>query len=423
MTAPPTVSVVIVSRHRPDFLRRCLIGVSQLFYPGFEVVVVADHASCAGLRALPQAAFVKIVEFDDANISAARNAGIAAAAGEIIAFIDDDAVPEPTWLDFLVVPFADPQVAAVGGFVRGRNGISWQSRARVVDPTGATRPLEVPPNRVSILPPPRQGAVRTEGTNMALRRDRLAALGGFDPRYRYFLDETDLNLRLAATGASTGIAPLAQVHHGFAPAPHRRADRVPRDLCEIGASWAVFLSTHCPAGRREQAWRRVQEEERRRVLRHMVSGALEPRDVRRLMRGLRLGYAEGLQRAALPMPPLAPPTEPFRPYPSRHKSRPILIAGRLWSRARQRRRARTEVAAGNTVTVMRFTLTALFHRVRFTRDGYWEHTGGVFGRSDRDQPLFRLWTFAGRVHAEAERIRMVRGLDEFLGERRGALQG
>ncbi|MCB2152739.1 MAG: glycosyltransferase, partial [Rhodobacteraceae bacterium] len=59
----------------------------------------------------------------------ARNLGLAAAAGEIVAFIDDDAVPEPRWLARLTAPFADPGIAAAGGFVVGRNGISFQWRA------------------------------------------------------------------------------------------------------------------------------------------------------------------------------------------------------------------------------------------------------------------------------------------------------
>ncbi|MCB1366086.1 MAG: glycosyltransferase [Rhodobacteraceae bacterium] len=421
MTGAASVSVVIVSRDRPEALRRCLIGVGQMTYGQFEVVVVADHASCIALRTLPQAAHVKLVEFAEANLSAARNAGIAAAAGEIVAFIDDDAVPEPTWLTYLAAPFADPAVMAAGGFVRGRNGISWQSRARAVDREGRKTPLEVPPNR-AVLPEPGPGrAVKTEGTNMAVRRACLAALGGFDPRYRFFLDETDLNLRLMAAGHRTAIAPLAEVHHGFAASDRRRHDRAPTDLRQIGASWAVFLALHCPEDRQGAAWARIQADERRRALRHMVAGRLEPRDVKRLLRGLREGFAEGADRTQPPRPQLSGPSQPFRPYPSRRGARPVLIAGRLWSRARQRRHARHEVAAGNVVTVMRFSHTGLFHRVAFSPEGYWEHIGGLFGRSERGQRLFRISTFAGRVHAEADRVRLVRGLDESVGIKRGLL--
>ncbi|MCB2123539.1 MAG: glycosyltransferase, partial [Rhodobacteraceae bacterium] len=66
----------------------------------------------------------------------ARNLGLAAAAGEIVAFIDDDAVPEPRWLARLTAPFADPGIAAAGGFVVGRNGISFQWRASCADSHG-----------------------------------------------------------------------------------------------------------------------------------------------------------------------------------------------------------------------------------------------------------------------------------------------
>jgi len=409
MSGGLAVSVVIVSRDRPEALRRCLLGVAQLRYDPFEVVVVADAAGRAALRGLPEAAHVKLVAFDEANISAARNAGIVAAAGAVVAFIDDDAVPEPTWLTHLVAGFADPSVAAAGGFVRGRNGISFQARGAMVDRVGRETPLALDPARITLLTAAPGRAVKTEGTNMAFRRTVLAALGGFDPRYRYFLDETDLNLRLAARGAVTALAPLAQVHHGFAESPRRRADRVPRDLSEIGASWAVFLARHCPEARRAAAWAEVQEHQRRRLLRHMVAGRLEPRDVARLLAGLRAGHARGQARAGGAAPALAAPAEAFRRYPVRAQARAVLLAGRAWSRRRLAERARTERAAGNSVTLFRFSPTALYHRVRFTGAGVWEQVGGLFGRSDRDQPLIRAWSFAARVRAEADRVRAVRG--------------
>jgi GT2 family glycosyltransferase len=406
-----TVSVVIVSHARPQALQRCLLAVSQLLYDPFEVVVVADPAGCAALRALPQAAHVKMVAFEPANISAARNAGIIAAAGEVIAFIDDDAVPEPTWLRYLVAPFSRPEVMAAAGFVRARNGISWQSRAQWVDRSGHSKGLQVDPVRTTVLTPTPDRAIRTEGTNMAMRRDCLADLGGFDPRFKFFLDETDLNLRLAARGLATAIVPCAEVHHGFAASGRRRADRVPRDLHEIGASWAIFLAKHCAAGQREAVWQQVQDEQRHRLLNHLVGGGLEPGDVRRLLRGLRRGFREGAGRQARAMTPLPHPSEAFQPFPATGKARPVVISGRVWSRASLRASARQEVAGGANVTLMRFSPTALFHRVAYHRDGYWEHTGGLFGKSDRSQEVFLLRLFSHRVRHETERIGRVRGLN------------
>lgn len=411
MSAGLTVSVVIVSHNRAQVLRRCLLGVSQLRYPRFEVVVVADAAGRAALRGLPFAAQAKLIAFEEANISAARNAGIAAAAGDVVAFLDDDAVPEPTWLTHLVAAFADPAVAAAGGYVRGRNGISFQSRAATVDGEGREVPLDLDPGRITLLTARPGRAIKTEGTNMAVRRAVLADLGGFDPRYRFFLDETDLNLRLAERGAVTALVPLAQVHHGFAVSARRRADRAPRDLSEIGASWAVFLSRHCPEAHRAEVWADIQARERRRLLRHMVAGRLEPHDVTRLLAGLRTGHAKGRARQPVPQEPLPEPGTPFRPVSLRPDARSVLLAGRAWARRRLHQQARIELSAGNTVTLFRFSPTALFHRVRFAEDGIWEQTGGLFGKSTRSQPLLRAWSFAGRVRAEAERQRATRGFD------------
>jgi len=409
MTGALTVSVVIVSRYRPDLLRRCLIGLSQVNYDPFEVVVVADPASCSGLRSLPQAAHAKIISFDEANISAARNIGIKAAAGEIIAFIDDDSVPEPTWLMFLVAPFRQTDVAACGGFVRGRNGISFQHRARWVDRAGRTGPLSVDERRATVLAPTRDRAIKTEGTNMAIRRAVLAELGGFDPAFRFYLDETDLNLRLAKRGLRTAIAPLAQVHHSLGASAIRRRDRTPTNLYEIGASWAVFLRKHCGKRGSDAAWQNVRVEQRKRVLTRMVQGYLEPRDVRHLMRSLVQGYEQRRVAPTGPHSDLAQPAEDFRPYcvPMSHKH--VVVSGRFWSRRKLRLRAR-ELAATRPVTLIRLSPTALFHKVCFVTEGYWEQTGGLFGKSDRDQPFFRWQTFNRRVSREIERVRKVRGL-------------
>ena len=292
MTACP-VSIVVVSRGRPTHLSRCLLGLSQLQYGRFEVIVVADAAGVRAAQGLPFADALKIVQFDAANISAARNIGIDVAAGDIVAFIDDDAVPEPSWISFLIAPAQDPEVAVMGGYVRGRNGISWQWRDRAVDPLGNPYALGCDGEGPHILPAPEIGAIKTEGTNMAVRREVLAELGGFDPAFHYFLDETDLNMRIARAGHKTALVPQAEVHHGFAANPLRRQDRVPRDLFDIGASWSVFLRKHVPPADHQTQWNRVQTQERHRLTAHMIAGRLEPRDVRLLLQRLHEGFAAG----------------------------------------------------------------------------------------------------------------------------------
>ena len=408
MTAIP-VSVVVVSRGRPALLARTLTGLSQVQYAAFEIIVVADREGIASAEALPFADALKRVPFDDANISAARNVGISHAAGDVVAFIDDDAVPEPQWLHHLIAPFARAEVAAAGGFVRGRNGISFQWQARGLDQFGATTPLEVDPEQATVLTPPKGRAIKTEGTNMAVRRTVLRELGGFDAAFHYYLDETDLNLRLAQSGGLTAIVPLAEVHHGFAANPVRRADRVPQDLYEIGASWAVFQRKHVPEAERARHWQALRAHERRRLVGHMVGGGVEPRDVRRILRRLDAGYAEGqgrsLTRAQLP----AHPAEAFKPFPSKPR-RSVVISTRPWRFARDMARAAEKVKNGEIVTVLSFSLTSIYHQCRFDPCGAWVQRGGLFGRSVRSEPLFRLTTRARRTEKESNRVAKQRGL-------------
>jgi len=404
-----SASVVIVSRGRPDALRLCLTGVAQLMHRKFEVIVVACPGGISAAQSLPFSTHLKLVPFDAANIARARNLGIQQAAGEVVAFIDDDAVPEATWLDHLTAPFADPEVAAAGGWVRGRNGISYQWQCRNVDATGATQPLNLPDMRARVLRPGQGRAIKTEGTNMAVRREVLADLGGFDPAYHFYLDETDLNMRLALAGLATALVPMAQVHHGYAASDRRTGTRVPRDLGQIGASMAVYLSRHCPEEQRATVWDAFGKEQRARLVHHLIRGALEPRDLRRLMRGLDQGYAAGLLRNAAPLARLPRAAIGFRPFQGRPNARSQVFAGRPWEAAALHVQAQAAAQAGHIATIYRFSPTALYHRVRFDPAGFWVQSGGLFGRSDRDQPRLRLCRFATRVARETTRTAQIRG--------------
>jgi len=394
-------------------LVRCLTGLGQLFYEAFEIIVVADPAGMQAVTDMGWHTRVKLVAFDEANISAARNAGIGVAAGEIIAFIDDDAVPEPSWLDHLSAVFDDPQIVAAGGYVRGRNGISFQYRGATVSPTGEEITLDMPGDAPFTPDPPEGHAVKTMGTNCAFRRQNMALVGGLDPVFRFFHDETDLNMRLRKGGGRTAIVPLAQVHHGYAPSVRRGADRAPLSLFEVGASSMVFLRKHAPEGEYEGALARLRAEQRKRLLRHMVGGGLEPRDVKRLMVSLDAGIAEGARRPLSPLMPISMATAPFLPFQKSQASRgSICIGGRSWSRRRLHRQALAHVKAGEVVSVFRFSPTALYHNVRFTKDGYWLQKGGLFGRANRTESVIKLTSFRARLSREWQRVA---GLRQGLG--------
>ena len=235
----PTTSVIVVSWQRPDALVLCVQSLArQRLAPAYEIIVVADAAGRAALARLPDAAMIKLVACDQPNISAARNLGLAVAAGQVVAFIDDDAQAEPRWLSHLVAPFAHGDLACTGGYVRGRNGISFQWTSRSIDSTGTAHPAPLhgqQPGRPA-LPPGH--ALKTEGTNMAVRRDVLARLGGFDEAYHYYLDETDLNWRLHLGGYQTRR-----------PSRGRPAHRV------AGANWGIAGGFSAPSSPQTRAGR------------------------------------------------------------------------------------------------------------------------------------------------------------------------
>jgi GT2 family glycosyltransferase len=402
----PAVSVVVASLGRPRELDRCLTALRRLTYRPFEVVAVAcepGRSAAAPHAAVP---WVRFIPNRGTGLGAARNDGIAAAAGEIVAFLDDDAVPEPTWLDHLVDALAVTGASAATGAVRGRNGISFQWRGRAIrrDAFVETMPDAGCPPRV-----PASGTPMLEGTNMAVRRDVLLSLGGFDPAFRFYLDDADLALRLSDAGHRTAIVPLAEVHHGFAASDRRRADRMPTDLHDVGRSLALFLRAHLGTAGAPGVLGLHRDAERRRLLRYMVSGHAEPRDVAALLATFDAGAAEGAGEAARAPRTLAPTGAEARfcdgPVPL-----PRIMAGRHLSRRALRRAAADAAANGDTISLFLFSPTALYHRVRFDPAGFWEQTGGLFGRAERSEPLLRFEGLARRLDREVARVATVRGL-------------
>ncbi|SMX29835.1 putative glycosyl transferase [Pelagimonas phthalicica] len=407
MGAP--VSVIIVSRGRPRALHRCLTGLAQLDYDPFEIIVVACPDGQAIAAAHPQAEHIKLIGFDEPNISAARNLGIAQAAGEIIAFIDDDAVPEPLWLQHLTHPFSDPDISATGGYVIGRNGISFQWTARSVDAHGVGHPIDLTTDAPQTPTPPAGHALKTEGTNMAFRSDVLREMGGFDPGFQFYLDETDLNMRLALAGHKTAIAPLAQVHHGFEESDHRHGNRVPKDLTQIGASQRLFLRKYCPEAEQEPAWHAFCKDQRLRLLRLVKGRKLKPDGLADLLHGLQTGGDMGLTREITRLASIQTARPPFTPFKGRPAAPRRILSGRIWQAPRLRREAAQLAAQGNIVSLYIFLPSPRYHTVSFKEDGYWEQFGGRFGRSTRSQPVWKYYRLSERVRQEYARTAAIRG--------------
>jgi len=361
--------------------------------------VVADADGLAAVDRLPDAARIKTARLDQRNISHARNRALALAAGEVVAFLDDDAVPEPTWLDALVAPFRDPGVGGAAGPVRGRNGISYQSRAPFIDHMGQTHDGAAPP--AGSLP-------KLVGTNMALRRQAAVALGGFDPRYRFFLEDAEISLRLARAGHDLVHVPGAEVHHSFAASARRRTDRFPTDLGDIGRSVGIFLASYTPPDLRDQAREMFVAAERRRLIGHMQRGSCEPRDVAPALAEFQDALHGGLDTGPCHWPkiPAPPPFLPFTDAGSRQGH--VALASRPARREMLMENALDLAGQGHVISAFIFGRHTLFHKVDYDPRGIWLQTGGQFGRSEREAPLFQPISYRDRVTRELGRVHPVR---------------
>ncbi|RIJ05149.1 glycosyltransferase family 2 protein [Achromobacter sp. K91] len=204
---PIQVSVVVPTFRRPALLERCLRALArqQFSRDDYEVLVCDDAVSSAtraqvdllreawgnrpALRYLPVAG--------TRGPAGARNLGWRSAKAEIIAFTDDDTIPEPQWL---------------------RHGVSALT-ADIAAVTGTTEmPIPEPPNDYER---DAAGLTRSEfiTANCFVRRSALQAVGGFDPRYTMaWREDSDLHFALLDSGRVVKREPRARVLH-----PLRRA--------------------------------------------------------------------------------------------------------------------------------------------------------------------------------------------------------
>jgi GT2 family glycosyltransferase len=211
----PRFSIVICTDGRSAALSTTLRSLEYLAATRFEVICVAGPTEDGTAAVLADwDSRIKVARNPVGNLSISRNIGIELATGEIIAFLDDDAIPEAEWLDDLALAFKDPVVGCAGGFVYNPDGVTFQYRYATVDRLG--RPdfsWQRPAPELSF--PYTANFPHPLGANSAFRREVLLAVGGFDEEYEYYLDETDVVARVIDAGWRVAQVDRAYVHHKF----------------------------------------------------------------------------------------------------------------------------------------------------------------------------------------------------------------
>lgn len=223
MTSPTEASAtVVVCTHAADRWEDLLAGLSALerqTVPPARVVVVVDRNPELLARLARERPGTEVVpNTGSGGVSGARNTGIALADTEVVVFLDDDARPEPRWLELMLAPFRDPRVQLVGG------------RAEPVWP--GHRPDHLVPELDWLVGcthrgvPTRRSLVRNPiGASMGLRRRLVDEVGGFHDGVSRSgplpmgCDDTEFAIRVtrAKPGSLVVFEPAAVVHHRVTP--------------------------------------------------------------------------------------------------------------------------------------------------------------------------------------------------------------
>jgi len=238
----PRITVVVCTRDRPAALDGCLETLGAQRYPGYDVLVVDNASAGEETRLVAERRGVRWVREERPGLDRARNRGLQEAGSPIVAYTDDDARPEPRWLEGLARGFSSPDVLGVTGLVLpaeleteaqilfedvyGGMGKGFDQRVF----TRRGRPVGYRPEHVGV------------GCNMAFRREAIVRLGGFDPA----LDvgtatggggDLDAFQRVLEAGGAVVYRPDAVVRH-----VHRRSHKaLRRQLFDNGRGYSAVL--------------------------------------------------------------------------------------------------------------------------------------------------------------------------------------
>lgn len=227
----PLVSIVICTDNRPSLLERAIKSLEMLSYKNFEVIVIDSSSNTETTQIvntwLSKNSFkLHYAKIEPKNISYSRNMGVKMALGTIVAFCDDNTIVPSQWLDELVLKYSEygDKCAAVGGTVRdlSRPNSPLQFCRGITNVLSETIALR-PNNYINYNRANGFWYNALIGTNSSFRKDSLEKINGYDEFLDYFLDETDVCLRLIQAGYQVHYADVTVYH--FSQPSHNRVDQ------------------------------------------------------------------------------------------------------------------------------------------------------------------------------------------------------
>ena len=285
-SAYPSCSVVVPTSRRPAELDRCLAAIAQQAYPRFDVIVVDNSSGDPETEAIARKWNARYVRETKKGLCRARNRGALVSGADVIAYLDDDSVPDSGWLAGLAMEFRDPMVMGVGGktvplkleteseklFAQIRGGAYNRPAPLVVD--------RETPYWFEICGFGGIGA----GCNMAVRRAAFEEWPGFHERTDrgtavYGGGEQHAFFSLVDRGYRVSYTPNAVVAHPFPPSMDVLRARYLRDLTASTAYFTMMLFEE--GGHRRSVLRYLWEAVRGKERTWRGEGTARPRVVSR----------------------------------------------------------------------------------------------------------------------------------------------
>jgi GT2 family glycosyltransferase len=215
---PNPVSIIVCTVDRLTDLEECLKSLRPFRAAVVEIIVVNNGPHLAAVEEVAKRHSARVVTEPQLGVSRARNTGIRAATGRILAFLDDDSVADPNWLPFLLTPLRDPQVLAVVGSV-----FAQTLRDPVSQAFDYLHRDQFPDSQVTVDGNAHENSFPMRSAlvgnaNMAIRREVVERFGYFDSRLGRGTrigsgEEPDLLLRVLLGHARIVVEPAARILH------------------------------------------------------------------------------------------------------------------------------------------------------------------------------------------------------------------